>query len=92
MSSIYLYTTTILLSDMELNEFSVGKLIIGILVLLIGLILRFPQILESVPPKYKLLGIAFTQSQYAVVNVISYVLISLSIAFLIVLLIAKFKK
>lgn len=78
---------------MEWKEFSVGKLITGIIVLIIGLILKFPQVLESFPPKYKILGlITVTESQYAVINIISYVLILLSIIYIIVLLVSKFKK
>jgi len=77
---------------MSWKEFNTTKITIGIVVFIIGLILKFPAVLESLPPKYKILGLTFTQSQYSIINVLSIIILLVSIVYIVILLINKFKK
>ncbi len=74
---------------MDWKEFSISRLIIGIIILVIGLILKFPAIMKSLPLQYGILGLTFTESQYSVINIISYILIILSIIYLVILIINR---
>lgn len=66
----------------NLKEFGCYKAIISAALILIGLAIQFPSTLESMPPKYSLFGIIMTESQYAVVDYISLLLILLPIVYL----------
>lgn len=78
--------------NMNWKEFSVTKITISIVGLIIGLILKFPAVLESLPPKYKILGLTFTQSQYSIINIIAIIILIVAIAYIVILLADKFKK
>lgn len=77
---------------MSWKEFSVAKVLFSMLVLLIGLILKFPKVLESLPPKYRIIGIIFTESQYFIINIISIAIIIISLVYLVILVADKFRK
>ena len=66
----------------DLKEFTCYKALASAIIFIIGLILKFPGILESNPVKYDILGILITEAQYAVVEYISYLLILLPIVYL----------
>jgi hypothetical protein len=71
------------------KDFSFIKLLISIIILIIGLVLKFVLCtLESLPPKCKIFSFIFTQYQ---INIISLLLIILSIIYIIIILILKFK-
>lgn len=76
---------------MSWKDFSMYKLIGGIIILLIGIFLKFPIELESYPAKYKLLFLTFTESQYQIVNYIAIILILVALIVIILLLLRKFK-
>jgi len=77
---------------MSWKEFNTTKITISIVAFIIGIILKFPMVLESMPPKYKILGLTFSQSQYSIINVISIIILVTSIIYIVILLIDKFKK
>jgi len=77
---------------MTWKEYSLSKLIIGIIVFIIGLILKLPGVLEIYPPKYRILGYNFTESEYAVINVISIIVLLTSVLYIVILLLDKYKK
>lgn len=74
---------------MSWKNFSITKVILGIFILIIGLILKFPMAMESLPLQYGILGLIFTEAQYSVINIISYIIIILSIIYFIVLVINR---
>ena len=77
---------------MSWKDFKVYKIVLSVIILIIGLILKFPGEYETLPQQYKILGIMFTQVQYNIINIISYILIIFSLIFIVILLVDKFKK
>jgi len=79
---------------MDWKKFNTKNLILSIAILIIGLILKFPYVLEIYPPQYKLalVGMIFTEAQYSIINIISYIIIFLGLIYMIILIINKFKQ
>ncbi|MEK6952027.1 MAG: hypothetical protein AABX29_03355 [Nanoarchaeota archaeon] len=71
--------------------FNLKKLIIGVIILVIGLILKFPSKYESLPLQYRILGLGpyLSEAQYNTVNLISYILIILSLVYIIFIIYKK---
>lgn len=71
--------------------FNIKKLIIGIIILVIGLVLKFPSKYESLPLQYRILGLGpyLSEAQYNIINLISYILIILSIVYIIFIIYKK---
>jgi len=75
------------------REFSISKIIVSIIILIIGLFLKFPEVVEDMSGRYVILNsITVTASQYSIINIIAWVLIIASIIYVIILLINKFRK
>jgi len=77
---------------MAWNQYNTKRIALNITLLIIGLILKFPKVLESLPAKYNILGHVFTESQYAVINIVSIFLIIASLIWMVVLLLDRFKR
>lgn len=74
------------------KKFSIVKLVISIIGFVTGLIMKFPVVLESLPPKYKILGFIFTESQYSFINIISILILFISVIYIVILLADKWQK
>ena len=70
------------------------KLIIGIIILVIGLILKFPSKYESLPLQYRILGLGpyLSETRYSLINIISYIIIITSIVYLLFIAYNKITK
>jgi len=77
----------------NLREFNITKVILSFVVLIIGLFLKFPEVVEDMSGRYVILNlITVTASQYSIINIISIVIILASSLYIIILLINKFRK